>query len=40
MAERYSGSPRSWDRVTDKILLRLGKEDAVFPPLTYEEEAV
>lgn len=30
-AERYSGRPGSWDKVTDKILLRLGKEEAVFP---------
>ncbi|MDE2103107.1 MAG: hypothetical protein KGL39_38030 [Patescibacteria group bacterium] len=30
-AERYGGRPGSWDKVTDKILLRLGKEEAVFP---------
>jgi len=32
-AERYGGRPGSWDKVTDKILLRLGKEDAVFPAM-------
>lgn len=31
--ERYGGRPGSWDKVTDKILLRLGKEEAVFPPM-------
>jgi hypothetical protein len=30
-AERYGGNKRSWDIVTDKILARLGKEDALFP---------
>ena len=29
--ERYPGRPGSWDKVTDRILLRLGKEEAVFP---------
>lgn len=32
-AERYGGRPGSWDKVTDKILLRLGKEEAVFPAM-------
>lgn len=32
-AERYSGRAKSWDKVTDKILLRLGKEEAVFPAM-------
>lgn len=36
-AERYSGHRTSWDRVTDKVLLRLGKEDAVFPAFDLEE---
>jgi hypothetical protein len=31
-AERYHGCRRCWDKVTDKILLRLGREEAVFPP--------
>jgi len=31
-AERYGGRPGSWDKVTDKILMRLGKEEAIFPP--------
>lgn len=35
-AERYGGRPGSWDRVTDKILARLGKEDAVFPAFNLE----
>jgi hypothetical protein len=30
-AERYNGCKKCWDKVTDKILIRLGKEDAVFP---------
>jgi len=30
-AERYAGRKGSWDKVTDRILMRLGKEDAVFP---------
>lgn len=38
-AERYGGRPGSWDKVTEKILIRLGKEDAVFPAYDYEEEA-
>jgi hypothetical protein len=36
-AERYTGRPGSWDKVTDKILLRLGKEDAVFPSMSGTE---
>jgi len=35
-AERYGGRPGSWDKVTEKILLRLGKEDAVFPAFDLE----
>jgi hypothetical protein len=36
-AERYGGTVRSWDRVSDKVLIRLGKEDAVFPAMVGEE---
>lgn len=36
-AERYTGSNGSWRRLTDKIILRLENEDAVFPDV--EEEA-
>jgi len=36
-AERYGGRVNSWDRVTEKVLLRLGKEDAVFPAQLGEE---
>jgi hypothetical protein len=36
-AERYGGRANSWDRVTEKVLLRLGKEDAVFPAQLEEE---
>lgn len=35
--ERYGGRPKSWDRVTDRILMRLGKEDAIFPAFDNEE---
>lgn len=35
-AERYTGSARSWDRVTDRILLRAGQEDAVFSAFDQE----
>lgn len=35
-AERYNGCTRCWDKVTDKILLRLGKEDALFPAFNQE----
>ncbi len=38
-AERYTGSTRSWDRVTDRILLRAGQEDAVFPAFDQEVAA-
>lgn len=38
-AERYGGRPGSWDKVTDKVLLRLGKEDAVFPAFDMEVAA-
>lgn len=30
-AERYNPSARAWARLTDRILLRLGKEEALFP---------
>jgi hypothetical protein len=30
-AERYNGCTRCWNKVTDKILARLEKEDALFP---------
>jgi len=32
-AERYGGRPGSWDKVTDRILIRLGKEEAIFPAM-------
>ena len=38
-AERYGGRPGSWDKVTDKVLLRLGKEEAVFPAFDMEAAA-
>jgi hypothetical protein len=38
-AERYGGNRRSWDIVTDKILMRLGKEDAQFPAFRQEVQA-
>jgi len=37
--ERYGGRSRSWDKVTDKILLRLCGEEAVFPNLYDVTEA-
>jgi hypothetical protein len=30
-AERYNGHHNSWHAVTNKVLIRLGNEDAVFP---------
>lgn len=36
-AERYNPSPRAWRRVTDRILLRAGQEDAVFPAFDQQE---
>lgn len=30
-AERYHGRPGSWNALTDKILLRLGAEEPIFP---------
>ncbi len=36
-AERYSGRKNAWDAMADRLLLRAGKEDAVFP--AYEMEA-
>lgn len=38
-AERYGGRTKSWDRVTDKVLARLGKEDPHFPYLLDLEDA-
>jgi hypothetical protein len=32
-AERYGGTKRSWDRVTDRILLRHGRETPFFPAM-------
>lgn len=37
-AERYGGRPNSWARVTDKILIRLGKEVPEFP--AFPDEAL
>lgn len=37
-AERYGGRARSWDRVRDKILIRLGKEEAVFPAFEMDAD--
>jgi len=36
-AERYTGRPGSWDRVTDKILIRSGVEPAMFP--AFDQDA-
>ena len=36
--ERYGGRPGSWDKVTDKILLRIGREEAVFPAYWIDAE--
>jgi hypothetical protein len=36
-AERYGGTKRSWDAVCNKVLIRLGKEEAVFPAMAGEE---
>lgn len=35
---RYAGRPGSWAKVADTVLMRLGKEDAVFPAYVYERE--
>ena len=35
-AERYSGTERAWDRLTEKILIRLGMEEAAFPAFDQE----
>lgn len=35
-AERYTGTPRAWDRLTERILVRLGKEEAIFPAFDQE----
>lgn len=36
-AERYSGRKNAWAAMEDRILLRAGKEDAVFPAYEMEE---
>jgi hypothetical protein len=33
--ERYGGRPGSWRAVTEKILMRLGKEEPVFPAFPH-----
>ncbi|HEY6014213.1 MAG TPA: hypothetical protein VIU37_09400, partial [Candidatus Limnocylindrales bacterium] len=38
-AERYNGGARAWDRVTDRILVRLGKEEPQFPAFKQEVTA-
>lgn len=38
-AERYTGSARSWDRVTDKILLRAGSDAPIFPAFDQSKAA-
>lgn len=38
--ERYGGRPGSWDKVTDKILLRLGREEPEFPAFRQEVSLV
>lgn len=38
-AERYNPSARAWDRVTARILLRAGQEEAVFPAFNQEVRA-
>lgn len=35
-AERYGGRPGSWRAVTEKILMRLGKEEPIFPAFPLE----
>jgi hypothetical protein len=35
---RYGGRTRSWDRLTDRLLLELGAEAPMFPALPEEEE--
>ena len=37
-AERYGGTSKSWDIMTHKVLLRLGKEDAIFPAMAGEAD--
>ena len=37
-AERYGQTRRSWDAMCNKVLLRLGKEDAVFPVMAGEAD--
>ncbi len=37
-AERYGGNVNSWDAMTNRVLLRLGKEDAVFPAMAGEAD--
>jgi len=38
-AERYNGNAGSWRRLTNKILLRLGAERAIFPAFDQEVAA-
>lgn len=38
-AERYTGRPGSWKALTEKILLRLGKEIPTFPAFDQTKEA-
>lgn len=38
-AERYNGCNGCWRRLTDKILIRLGAEEAVFPAFNQEVAA-
>lgn len=35
-AERYNGCKGCWAKVADRVLLRLGKEEAVFPAFRQE----
>lgn len=36
-AERYGGRPGSWKAMTEKVLLRAGKEDEIYPIFDQEE---
>jgi hypothetical protein len=38
-AERYTGGLKSWDRLADKVLLRLSGEKPIFPHHTQEVTA-
>lgn len=35
-AERYNPGPRGWERLTERILMRLGMEEAAFPEFNME----